>query len=242
MSEARLLIVQHDDTCPPGWFGEWFRAAGLEYDVVHANRGEPQPDSLGAYAGLVVMGGAMGANDDSTCPWLTQTKRLIATTVADDGWFLGICLGHQLAAVALGGEVRRNPRGRATGLTPVRRTADGHTDLLLSATDDVVLAVQWNNDIVTRLPEGAVALATAPDGTMQATRYAEHAWGVQFHPEVSPDIFDTWTDKPSAPDPAVLDAKAIAPLIRAAEPELRAAWRPVADRFAGLVTNPAPVP
>ncbi|MBA2773881.1 MAG: type 1 glutamine amidotransferase, partial [Nocardioidaceae bacterium] len=185
---ARLLVIMHEDDCPPGWFGEWFSDAGLQYDAWPAHT-EPLPDQLDGYGGLLVLGGEMGANDDAAHPWLTDTKGLIAAAVTDEVPFLGICLGHQLAAVALGGQVRRNTHGYARGLTPFRPNAAGRDDRLLGVVSDGAPALQWYRDIVSRLPSDAVELATSPDGTVQAARFGRSAWGVQFHPETSPEIF-----------------------------------------------------
>ena len=239
---GRLLVIQHEDSCAPAWFGEWWTQEGLGYDALLAHRGEPVPASLGSYDGLVVLGGEMGANDDADFSWLTPTKTLIRDAVGSGAAFLGICLGHQLAAVALGGEVVRNPHGHARGLTPVGFTAAGATDPLLAAVRPGALAVQWNGDIVSRLPESAVELATSPDGTVQAARFGERAWGVQFHPEASPDVFDSWTlGKPSAAAPGAVDVPAVAAAIRRAEPTLRTDWRPLAVRFAEIVGAALPV-
>lgn len=242
MSVPKLLVVQHADDCPPAWFGEWFRAAGVDYDIVHGGRGEPIPAELGPYAGLVVLGGEMGANDDAECPWLTPTKSLIASVVQSHQCFLGICLGHQLAAVALGGEVAKNPRGHATGLTAVKLTPAGRADVLLHSVSQQARSVQWNHDIVSRLPPGATTLATSPDGAIQAARLGERAWGVQFHPEASPAVFNGWTvDERSAYVPPGLRLADVAQEIVDAEPELRSSWAPLAQGFAGLVRERLPV-
>lgn len=231
---VRVLFVQHEDECPPEWFGEWLAAAGLSVDVVNGHRGEPIATSIPEYHALVVLGGAMGANDDDTSPWLGPTKELIADTVRARRPFLGICLGHQLATVALGGEVVVNPSGQAVGLTPVTRNEEGLADPLLSAIEDEARAVQWNGDIASRLPGDAVALASAPDGTVQAARFGPRAWGVQFHPEASPEVFRSWVDD-AGDRPQHIDFKAVADEIDAARDELRRAWEPLARRFAQLV-------
>jgi GMP synthase (glutamine-hydrolysing) len=235
------LVVQHEDDCPLGWFGEWFESAGLPYAVLPAHRLDPPsavPTELGyGYSGLVVLGGEMGAYDDETHPWLTATKQLIVSTVRAGRPFLGICLGHQLAAVALGGRVEPNPHGHATGLTPLGLTEAGQHDVLLGTAPAGARTVMWNKDVVTRLPDCAVELATSPDGTVQAARFAQHAWGVQFHPEASPGIFDGWTvEKPSAAVPRGIDVPAAARAVRAAAPELRHHAEPLAKAFARVVT------
>lgn len=230
----------HEDDCPPGWFGDWFTDAGLAYDAWPAHT-QPLPHRLDDYDGLLVLGGEMGANDDAEYPWLTETKSLIAAAVEDEVPFLGICLGHQLAAVALGGEVRRNTHGHARGLTPFHPNAAGRDDPLLRGVEDGAPALQWNRDVVSRLPAAAVELATSPDGTVQAARFGRSAWGVQFHPETSPDIFHSWTlGQGVVAQPDEIDVPAAYAAVRDGEAELRRSWRPLALRFAELVRAPSP--
>lgn len=240
--KPRLLIIQHEDSCPPGWFGDWLTGAGLDLDILEAHHGRAVPAALSDHQGLLVLGGEMGAYDDETARWLAPTRALIATVVAGGDPFLGICLGHQLAAVALGGRVERNPHGHAQGLTPYSPTAEADTDPLVAPLRTGSPAVQWNNDVVTRLPDGATELATAPDGTVQAARFGPLAWGVQFHPEVSPAIFRGWTtDKPSAREARAdgLDVFAAAQLVEERANDLRRAWEPLARRFARVVKEAA---
>ncbi len=233
--QARLLVIQHEDDAPAAWFGDWLEAAGIGLVVVGGHRGEPVPDSVSEYDGLLVLGGAMDAYDDQRCPWLTPTKQLISRTVRETSKvFLGICLGHQLAAVALGGRVARNEGGRALGMTPVRLTAAGRSDPLLGGLPPAARAVQWNDDIVTVLPPGSSRLASAPDGSVQAARFGPRAWGVQFHPEVSPAVFASW----GATETSNRDGLAAAAQeINASEAELRATWRPLAERFAAMAAS-----
>lgn len=181
----RVLVVQHEDDAPAAMVEPWLERAGLGCDVLRAHHGRALPSGLGDHAGLIVLGGRMGANDDADHRHLVPTKGLIAGTVAAGLPFLGICLGHQLATVALGGQVRPNPLGKTIGLQPWGPTREGATDSLMSALGPGTSVLHWNTDVVSVLPPRATQLATAPDGSVQAVRFGRRAWGVQFHPEFS---------------------------------------------------------
>lgn len=234
----RVLALQHQDTCPPGWFGDWLESAGVTVDALQLQHGSAVPESLGGYAGLMVLGGRMGALDDDVAPWLPAARALIRTVVRRDQPFLGICLGHQLAAAALGGRVERNPLGRARGLTPLALAPEAATDPLLAVVPRDAVAVQWNNDVVVAMPPGSAVLATAPDGTVQAARFGALAWGVQFHPEASPAIFRSWTVENPELDTATLgdiDVPEAVERVTGRESRLRQDWAPLARRFAAVV-------
>ena len=240
---APILVVQHETDCPTGWVGDWLVEAGAELDVRHPYRGDDLPSDLHGYSGLIVLGGSMGANDDAENPWLTATKALIREGAVRRVPVLGICLGHQLCAVALGGEVVRNPRGQQIGVIPVGWTDEAAADELFGAMVAPVRAVQWNNDIVRRLPEGAVLLAETPAGEVQAARFAPTVWGVQWHPEAGHDIIRTWVDedRDEAAERGInVDFHVAA--VAEAEQEMRATWRPLAERFLALTRSAQPRP
>lgn len=233
MSGPRLLVIQHEDECPPDLFDGWLTACGVQIDVVLAHRGQPVPRKLEA-DGLLVLGGHMGANDDATTPWLPAVRELIGRSIDDGAPFLGICLGHQLATVARGGRVERNPGGTTRGVVPVGLTGAGRDDQLLGAHDGDP-SIHWNGDIATVVPPDAVVLATAPDGSVQALRFAERAWGVQFHPEASLPVVEAWATE-RTPHRAVADRIAAALVeVAAAEPRLLSCWPSFAHRFAALL-------
>lgn len=232
-----VLVVQHEDECPPAWFGRWIADAGCALDVRRPYAGDELPDDLSGHHGLLVLGGHMGANDDADHPWLSGVKELVRDAVFSETPTFGICLGHQLVAVALGGTVERSPRGQQLGVLPVGWV--GSTD-----PEDPVLAtrpaegIQWNNDIVVELPPEARALAQTADGDLQVCRFAPTVWGVQLHPEADPDVVRPWADadRPQHGD-VVIDAALAA--VREASPRLLDQWRPVAERFAALVRTGA---
>jgi GMP synthase (glutamine-hydrolysing) len=227
---ARVLVVQHEADDPIHLMGTWM--TGVDLTVRRAYDGDPVPETTDDFDGLVVMGGAMGAQDDDKAPWLPATRELIRKAAASEVPTLGICLGHQLCAVALGGEVVVNPRGRQLGLTDVGFSAGAVDDPLLGAVVGPHRAMHWNDDVVARIPEGAEQLATAPSGEVQAVRYAPTVWGIQWHPEVDAALVARWANDgglTSTEKEQLLDD------LGRARSELDDAWRPLAERFASLV-------
>lgn len=233
-----LLVVEHEAQCPPGWFGEWLIDAGADLDVRRPYAGHDLPPDLGSHSGMLVLGGDMGAYDDATHPWLTDVKQLMLGAVLDDTPVLGICLGHQLAAVALGGAVAPNPHGQQIGVLDVGWNMAARTDQLvgpLATRPGRCPAVQWNNDVVTRLPDGATVLAGTGRGEVQAVRFAPGVYGVQWHPEAGEEIIRPWADhdRDDAAERGV-DLDAYVEDVVAARAELRESWRPLAEAFAAL--------
>lgn len=231
-----LLVIQHQTTCPPGRVGQWLTEAGVQLDVRRPYAGDELPQDLSGHDGLLVLGGEMNCRDDEVAPWLPAVRELIRTAAKGATPTLGICLGHQLAAVALGGEVAVNPRGRTVGVLSV----DGHDSL---GEDEVFAAAaggpvaQWNNDIVTQLPEGAVALASNERGDLLLARLAPTVWGVQGHPEADLTIIAGWAVKDSgSPALAGIDLPTVLGDVKAAQPRVDETWRPVAQAFAALLS------
>jgi GMP synthase (glutamine-hydrolysing) len=232
-TEARVLVVQHQDDCPPALMGRWLLEAGCVLDIRRPYDGLPLPEDLGDHDGLLVLGGSMGANDDLTHPWLPATKVLVRVAARAEKPTLGICLGHQLAAVALGGTVEVNPRGRQFGVLPMGWEPAAADDPVLGSLPARV--IHWNNDIVTTLPPGATPLAHAPDGAVQAARLAHTVWGVQPHPEVDEAIVARWAEDERDEIGAELVDDALAEMTSAG-PELAVAWQPVAAAFAAQLS------
>ncbi|QIG43693.1 type 1 glutamine amidotransferase [Nocardioides anomalus] len=235
----RILVVQPELEDPPHLFGRWLEEAGAGLEVVHPYAGDPLP-TLDGYAGLLVLGGAMSANDDDLLDWIGPVKELIRDAVAEGVPTLGICLGHQLVGSALGGTVAPNPRGQQNGLIPVGWTAAASDDPLFGALVTPRRGVHWNYDLLVELPPGAEVLAQTPDDEPQVVRFGERAWGVQLHPEVDETVVATWvtdTERGELADRG-LDADRLLADIAAAREELDHAWAPLAAGFADLALGP----
>jgi GMP synthase (glutamine-hydrolysing) len=238
VSQPRVLVVQNADSDPPGRLAEWLTEAGLGLDVV---AGPDLPADLSGYAGLVVLGGGMGAWDDEQAPWLPHERALLRAAIADELPMLAVCLGAQLLAAANGGRVEPNPDGPEVGAQLIAKRAAAATDPLfgpLPITPDVI---QWHYDAVITLPPGAIHLASSPMCKHQAFRLGRLAWAVQFHLETTPAVVREWARL----DAARLDGYDLDRMLShvdAVDDDLVEVWRPFAAAFADIVRDPAVVP
>lgn len=241
MSTRTALVVEHQADCSIAAFRRWLAECGVEQDVVRPYAGDPVPVDIGDHGGLIVLGGSMGANDDRRYPWLLKEKSLLRSTVRHGVPTLGICLGHQLLAVACGGRVRPNPVGRRMGVVELDPTEQAAKDPLFGELRTPVMAARWNADIVVGLPPSSTLLASADGDVPYAFRVGEYAWGVQFHPEATGDVVAGWADRTADTaraagegDPVTLAAIAEAAAdVRRHEAELAdSTGRPLAYAFA----------
>lgn len=194
----RVLVLQHIACEHPGQFSDVMRERGVEAVPVELDEGEalPQRDAFDA---ILAMGGPMSVNDESEHPWLADEKRLVGDAVADGVPFLGVCLGVQLLASALGAAVHPAPAGAEVGLRSVDLTEDGERDPLFASVERPLVALQWHGDTFA-LPTGAVHLASSPHSAHQAFRVGEAAYGIQFHLEVTPEQPAEWGAIPAYRD------------------------------------------
>ncbi len=141
------------------------------------------------------MGGPMGAGDDADHPWLAAERELIADAAGAGRPVLGVCLGAQLLAAALGARVYEAERPEV-GLLEVELTGEGRADPLFAGIDDRPVSLQWHADTFD-LPDGAVRLARSAAIANQAFRSGERAYGVQFHLEVTGEMAREWGSVPA---------------------------------------------
>ncbi|MGH3348591.1 MAG: type 1 glutamine amidotransferase [Nocardioides sp.] len=230
---ARVLVVEHEAGCPPAHFATWLRGAGAELDICRPWAGDEVP-AMAAYAGIVVLGGSMGADDDDRYWWLGPVKQLIRDAIDHGTPTLGICLGHQLMGAATGGVAERSPLGQQVGLYDVGWLPSAAGDPLVGDLGPV-RGIQWNHDLVTKLPDGAVPLAQTPQGELQVARFGPMAWGVQLHPEADGLVIAAWVDDDREEhDARGIDTDSLVAEIAAARAELDDAWRPLAERLVEL--------
>jgi len=189
---GRILLVNHTGMREERVDSQ-LRAKGREVEWCFPASGETLP-ATGAYEGVVVFGGYQSANDGTRIGWLGREIDWIAAHVDAGGAYLGICLGSQLLAHALGARVARHPAGiNQIGYYPVTPTAAGAALF----PDPPLQVYHWHEDGFA-VPPGATLLATAADFPNQAFSYGRAAFGLQFHPEVTPTVLRRWLD--AAPD------------------------------------------
>lgn len=210
----KALIVKHIDCEGPGLLGDVLERHGIEMDFTHPYRGEQLP-GISAYDFLVIMGGPMGVSERDRYGFIDAEANLARDAIARHIPVLGLCLGSQIMAHALGAPVAKNP-AKEIGVMTVELTPEGAEDPLLAGLGPQVSVFQWHGDTF-GIPPGAVRLASSPITVNQAFRYGRHAYGFQFHIEVTPEMVAEWlAEYREEVAKEGLDAEAI---LRAAERE-----------------------
>jgi GMP synthase-like glutamine amidotransferase len=184
----RVLSVTHGPTVGGGVFDDTAEREGHELRRWEVPLQE-EPPAAGSYDAVMVFGGAMHPDQDAAHPWLAREVGFLEGVLERRVPVLGVCLGAQLVARAAGAEVGP-AAAREIGWLEVELTAAGRADAVLSSLPPRVDAFQWHS-YTFGLPAGAQELATSPVAR-QAFCLDGHAWGIQFHAEVTRGMIDAW--------------------------------------------------
>ncbi len=188
---VEVVVLEHMAGGHPWFLLELLEAAGGTAISVRPDCGDSLPAAVDLDA-LWVMGGAPQVWQEEEHPWLVGEKRLIREAVGAGVPFLGVCLGHQLLASALGGDVgpARDPE---VGLFPVEATAAGRDSPWLRGVDTGA-RFQWHEAEVLRAPAEATVLARSQRCAVQALAVGDRALSVQYHAEVAAGMLPTWCE------------------------------------------------
>lgn len=193
--KPRILVFQHLACETPGIFRQFLAEDGIEWDAVELDEGEPVPD-MAAYDALWVMGGPMDTWQEDENPWLVPEKQSIRDAVLDRKMpFLGFCLGHQLLADALGGEVGPSAEPEV-GIFQIEMTEAGRTSPFMRGLPRHADCLQWHSAEVLKEPDGAEVLASSAACRVQAMSYGGYAFTMQYHVEITASTVSDWAEIP----------------------------------------------
>jgi GMP synthase (glutamine-hydrolysing) len=181
---AKIYVLQHHPVENLGNIADALEGAALAWQYIRVADGQPLPADMKGAGGLVVMGGPMGVYQTDRYPWLRDEMRLIEDAIKANLPVLGVCLGAQIVAAALGAKVERNPAGKEIGWHPIRLSDAAKDDRLLRGLPATLTPFHWHGDIF-ELPRGATSLASSDKTPCQAFRHGDKAYGFQFHFEVT---------------------------------------------------------
>lgn len=202
----QVVVFRHACCEGAGYLGTFLARHAIPWCEVRIDKGEPVPDSVEAYSGIVLMGGPMSVNDDLL--WIPPLLQLIRQAVEKDVPLLGHCLGGQLISKALGGVVSKNPV-KEIGWGQVQ-VADDPAARDWFGDLQVFNSFHWHGETFS-VPQGATHVLSSPYCVNQAYVMGKHI-GLQCHIEMTPDMVKIWTEQwkndisTSAASPAVQSA------------------------------------
>lgn len=188
-----LLVFQHYPLEKPAHLGDVLRDLGHRLRVVRLHDGGQLPPDLDDVDGIVSLGGPMNVDEQTQHPWLAGEMNLIRQAHEAQLPVVGVCLGAQLIAVALGGEVKPMATPEV-GYHPVTLAFPGTTDPMMSGIPWNCTQFHLHGQEVTKLPPGATPLAASKVSKNQAFRVGMTTYGFQYHFEWTPEQIDQVLD------------------------------------------------
>ncbi len=201
-----ILVFEHSDSSGLGRLGRTLRDYGHRLRIVRLHDGDEAPGDLDDVDAIISCGGPQAAYDDST-PWLAPQMDRMREANAVGMPIVGLCLGCQILARALGGKVERNPTGIEFGFTEVKLNPVGREDPIHTGIAWNAMMIQHHHDHVSQLPTGARLLASSAKCKVQTWALGLRTYGFQHHPEASAETLETWAStEPDALREASLSA------------------------------------
>lgn len=233
---GRVLVVKHVSWEGPHRIGDALTRAGFELDVRSPIDGDVLPE-IKDVVGAVFMGGPMNVDQTEQYPGLQSEREWLTQAIPSGLPILGVCLGAQLIARAMGSEVLPGP-GPEIGWAPIKIHDD--TDPLAASLAPTTSVLHWHGDVFA-LPAGAQLLASSTMTAVQGFRI-DNAWGFLFHAEADRDLTKLWLAESSMYDEAVQALGAGGPQeieigSTAHDADVRAASEPAFEAFASLITS-----
>jgi GMP synthase (glutamine-hydrolysing) len=189
-----LVIEQEHSLRGLGLLGERLEASGLPYRALRAWDERLEDVDVRELAAIIPMGGNAHAWDEEAVPRLRTERLLLREAVEEDVPVFGICLGAQVLARALGGDVRTAPEPEI-GWLEIEPTAEAAEDPVFQHLETPTGVYQWHYDVF-EPPPGATLLARSPLAPHQAFRAdGKDVWGIQFHPEATPELWELWISR-----------------------------------------------
>ncbi len=189
----QILIIKNVFTEGPGTIADYLHAEKIPSTLCDLSIGAAVPE-LGSFTHLLIMGGPMAVYEMDRYPYLINEAQLINAAIKANKHILGVCLGAQMVAHALGARVYAGGR-KEIGWYEIALTPEGMKDPLMSSLaldgKSAAQVFQWHGDTFD-LPAGAVRLASSDLYPNQAFRYSDRVYALQFHIEVTPKIVSDW--------------------------------------------------
>jgi GMP synthase-like glutamine amidotransferase len=187
-----VLIIKHVDIEGPGVIEHCLKQRAIPYRVICLETGDSVP-APGGFTHVVILGGPMNVYEEDHYPFLKSEDLFIKEAIQRGKHVLGICLGAQLIAKALGARVTKSPV-KELGWSEVTLTEEGSKDPLFGVLPKVFPVFQWHEDTF-EIPRAGKRLVTSTAVPNQAFRYGDTVYGLQFHLEVTPEMILGWTDE-----------------------------------------------